>query len=70
MLHYFTVQSSVAYPVPVFLGHPDPDPGKYQILILYPQKDHCNSILSLYKNNHNLLNDLNAIVLYTEKYYF
>ena len=28
---------------PVFLGHPDPDPGKYRIRILYPQKDPCNS---------------------------
>ena len=28
---------------PVFLGHPDPDPGKYRIRILYPQKDPWNS---------------------------
>ena len=27
-------------PDPVFLGHPDPDPGKYRIRILYdPQED-------------------------------
>ena len=30
---------------PVFLGQPDPDPnpGKYRIRILYPQKKTCNS---------------------------
>ena len=35
-------------PDPVFLGHPDPVPGKYRIRIriLYPQKDPCNSNLS------------------------
>ena len=27
---------------PVFLGQPDPDPGKYRIRIVYPQKDPCN----------------------------
>ena len=37
--------NGVADPDPVFLGHPDldPDPGKYRIRILYPQKDPCNS---------------------------
>ena len=29
---------SVADPDPVFLGHPDPDSGKYRIRILYPHK--------------------------------
>ena len=33
------VKSSVADTDPVFLGYPDPDPGNYQIRILYPQKD-------------------------------
>ena len=28
---------------PVFLGHPDPDPGKYRTRIIYPQKDPCSS---------------------------
>ena len=28
---------------PAFLGHPDPDPEKYRIQILYPQKDTGNS---------------------------
>ena len=28
---------------PVFFGHPDPDPGKYRIRILYPQKTPCYS---------------------------
>ena len=32
---------------PVFLGHSDPDPGKYRIWILYPQKDPCNLIFLL-----------------------
>ena len=38
-------RTSVAYPDPVCLGHPnpDPDPGKYRIRILYLQKDPCNS---------------------------
>ena len=30
-------------PDPVFLGLPDPDPGKYHIRILYPKKDPCSS---------------------------
>ena len=34
---------SVADPDPFFVGHPDPDPGKYGIRILYPPKDPCNS---------------------------
>ena len=34
-------EGSVADPDPVFLGQPDP--GKYQIRILYLQKDPCNS---------------------------
>ena len=33
---------SIADPDPVFLGHPDPDPGK-RIRIPYPQKGPCNS---------------------------
>ena len=35
---------------PVFLGHPDPDPGKYQIRIriLYSQKDPCDFNFSRY----------------------
>ena len=33
---------SVVDPDPVFLGHPNPDPGKYRIRILHPQKDPCN----------------------------
>ena len=37
------VWTSVADPDPVFLGHPDPDPGKYRIRIFYPQKDPYNS---------------------------
>ena len=34
---------------PVFLGHPDPDPGKYRIRILYPQKDPLLFKFSRYK---------------------
>ena len=30
---------------PVFLGHPNPDPGKYRIRILYPQKDPCSLVI-------------------------
>ena len=39
------VENSVVDPDPdlVFLDHPDPDPGKYRIRILYPQKAPCNS---------------------------
>ena len=36
------VAGSVADPDPVILGHPDPDPGKYRIRILYLQKDPSN----------------------------
>ena len=47
------LKNSVADPDPVFLGHSDPDPGKYRIRIriLYPQKDPVAVILicSLYK---------------------
>ena len=35
---------------PVFLGHPDPGPGKYRIRILYPQKDPCNYNYLVIKN--------------------
>ena len=42
--YYWKIHAtSVADPDPVFLGHPDPDPGKYRIRILYQQKDPCNS---------------------------
>ena len=41
--------SSVADPDPVFFGHPDPDPGKYRIQILYPQKDPMLFKFSCYK---------------------
>ena len=34
---------------PVFLGHPDPDPGKHRIQILYPQKNPVILIFWLYK---------------------
>ena len=37
-----SLKSSFADPDPAFLGHPDPDQGKYQIRILYPRKYHCN----------------------------
>ena len=36
-------------PDPVFLGHPDPDAGKYRIRILYPQKDPMLFKFSRYK---------------------
>ena len=34
---------------PVFLGHPDPDPGKYRIRILYLQKEPMLFKFSRYK---------------------
>ena len=34
---------------PVFFGHPDPDPGKYRIRILYTQKDPMLFKYSRYK---------------------
>ena len=37
-------QLFISDPDPVFFGPPDPDPGKYRIRILYPQKDPCNLI--------------------------
>ena len=41
------VFNSVEDPDPVFLGHPDP--GKYRIRTLYPQKTLATLIFSLYK---------------------
>ena len=44
----YSPNSSVADPEPVgsgLLGSPGPDPGKYQIGILYPQKDSVILIL-------------------------
>ena len=43
------LENSVADQDPVFLGHPDPDPGKYRIRILYPQKAPVIQIFSLNK---------------------
>ena len=42
---FITVSNSVADPDRVFLGQPDPDPGKKRIRIgiLYPLKNSCNS---------------------------
>ena len=40
-----------------FLGHPDSDPGKYRILILYPQKDLCNyDFLVIYCLEYSFVN--------------
>ena len=43
------VKITVADSDPVFLRHPDPDPGKYRIRILYPLKTHVIQIFSFYK---------------------